>query len=542
MISLDVSRDTEFMAAAHPLEIELKLALPPGQVEAFRKKMARRRAARGARSAAQQQTLVTRYFDTPDFDLAARGVALRVRQAGEVWLQTLKTASVSHGGLSRRVEFEMPLAGDALDWARFSPAARDYVPEALRARVRPLFETRFERTTWQIAFENGDRLEVALDLGTIRTLEDRVAPEGQAIREQTLPLCEIELELKAGEPDALFALALEWAEAFECVPLDASKAARGVALVRGEVASATGAQALALDAAMRVEEGFAATCQACLEHFQANLHGLLESDEVESLHQARVALRRLRAALRLYRGVCALPDELVATLRQLAAALASARDWDVLCGETLPAIAPHHHNAALWQQGVATLEARRAEVRAEMHTALRAARPGRWLLAVQRWLQQAGWQRDASGRALAPAQREAQQAPLEAWARAALAQGERRIARRARKFRKASASRRHALRIAIKRQRYAAEFFAALFGGTGKRRRRQSRYVAALRGAQDSLGRANDLRTATRLLQGVDAGTTGAFALGWLAAEQADARAERIARPVHAVLKAKTYW
>jgi len=541
MISLDVSRDTEFMAAAHPLEIELKLALPPGQVEAFRKKMARRGGGRGTRSAPQQQTLVTRYFDTPDFDLAARGVALRVRQAGEVWLQTLKTASVSQGGLSRRVEFEMPLDGDALAWARFPPEARDYVPEALRAQVRPLFETGFERTTWQVASEDGDRVEVALDLGTIRTLEAAAALEGEA-GERTLPLCEIELELKAGEPDALFALALDWAEAFDCVPLDASKAARGVALVRGEAPGETGATALALDARMRVEEGFAAICQACLEHFQANLHGLLESDEVEFVHQARVALRRLRAALRLYRGICVLPDELVAALRELAAALAPARDWDVLCGETLPTIALRHPDAVLWQKGVATLEARRAAVRAEMHRALRAARPGRWLLAVQRWLQQAGWRSDASGRPLASTQRDAQHAPLEAFARAALDKGERRIARRARKFGKASAARRHALRIAIKRQRYAAEFFEALFDATGKRRRRRARYVAALREAQDSLGRANDLRTATRLLQDVDAGAAGAFALGWLAAQQAGAGAEQSAGPVRTVLKAKTYW
>ena len=214
----------------------------------------------------------------------------------------------------------------------------------------------------------------------------------------------------------------------------------------------------------------------------------------------------------------------------------------MLCGETLPTIALRHPDAVLWQKGVATLEARRAAVRAEMHRALRAARPGRWLLAVQRWLQQAGWRSDASGRPLASTQRDAQQAPLEAFARGALDKGERRIARRARKFGKASAARRHALRIAIKRQRYAAEFFEALFDATGKRRRRQARYVAALREAQDSLGRANDLRTATRLLQDVDAGAAGAFALGWLAAQQAGAGAEQSAGPVRAVLKAKTYW
>ena len=56
-----------------PLEIELKLSLPPQQVEAFRRRMARRR------GQPVQQDLVTRYFDTPDFALSAQGVALTKR-------------------------------------------------------------------------------------------------------------------------------------------------------------------------------------------------------------------------------------------------------------------------------------------------------------------------------------------------------------------------------------------------------------------------------------------------------------------------------
>ncbi len=54
---------------------------------------------------------------------------------------------------------------------------------------------------------------------------------------------------------------------------------------------------------------------------------------------------------------------------------------------------------------------------------------------------------------------------------------------------------RHALRIAIKRQRYAAEFFLPLLGG-----RRQARYLAALQAIQDSMGRNNDARVAWELL------------------------------------------
>ena len=170
-------------------------------------------------------------------------------------------------------------------------------------------------------------------------------------------------------------------------------------------------------ARMSVEDGFAAIVQACLAQFQANLPGVLASDDIEYVHQARVALRRLRAALRLYRRVCVPPDELMDGLRALAAALGAARDWDVLCDETLPAIAPHYPDADAWQHGMQALQAHRAEVRAAMRAALIQARPGAWLLALQRWLLLRGW------RAVPEAQRFIQLSPLEKWARPGAAEG-----------------------------------------------------------------------------------------------------------------------
>src|SRR5574340_88525 len=393
------------MTTSHPQEIELKLALPPGQAEAFMKRMARRR------STPLRQDLVTRYFDTPTFELSAQGVALRVRRAGRRWLQTLKTEGVRQGGLSVRAEFETPVSGGVLDWARFPPEALAYVPEALREQVGPAFETRFHRTAWLLKGKGGAQIEVALDVGEVRA------------GERSQPLCEVELELKAGQPDALFALALEWAGAFDCLPFDISKAERGVRLAHGVDAAPVKSVPLTLAAGMSVEDGFAAIVQACLAQFQANLPGVLGppmepptptasrplpnplphageganvmptaiNDDIEYVHQARVSLRRLRAALRLFRRVCVLPDELMNGLRVLAAALGPARDWDVLCTETLPAIAPHYADPAGWQDGANALEAQRAAVRAAMRAALQQGQPGAWLLAMQRWLQQHGW-------------------------------------------------------------------------------------------------------------------------------------------------------
>jgi CHAD domain-containing protein len=263
------------------------------------------------------------------------------------------------------------------------------------------------------------------------------------------------------------------------------------------------------------------------------------NDDIEYVHQARVALRRLRAALRLFRRVCVLPDELMGGLRALASTLGPARDWDVLCTETLPEISRHYADQVAWQRGADALAAQRAEVRAAMQAALAQAQPGAWLLAMQRWLLQHGWRLSPLGHVKPEVQRLVQLSPLDKWARRALQKGHRRIARGARKFAQLQLPERHALRIAIKRQRYTAEFFQTQFGG-----KRQMRYLAVLRDAQDSLGRANDAHIAQGLLAAVQAetGPMRDFALGWLAAKEAGAGNGDSAGHMNAFLALKPYW
>ena len=509
------------MTDSRPFEIELKLALPPQQVDAFLKRMARRR------SVPVQQELITRYFDTPDFALSAQGVALRVRRVGRRWLQTLKTEGERRGGLSQRLEYEMAVTRGTPEWNRFPDEALKRVPEALRAHLVPVFETHFHRTAWLLKGKGGAQIEVALDVGEVRAGKRRQ------------PICEVELELKDGQPDALFELAQGWAQQFDFLPFDVSKAERGVRLAHGQDAEPVKSAAVALDKTMSVEDGFAAIVQACLAQFQGNLPGVLASDDIEYVHQARVALRRLRAALRLYRRVCVLPDELMDGLRTLAAALGPARDWDVLCRETLPAIAPHYVDEPVWQQGVAALDRHRLEVRAAMQAALMQARPGAWLLAVQRWLLLRGWRSAPSGERVPEEQRFAQLSPLLKWARRALQKGHRPIVRGAREFAQLQPLQRHALRIAAKRQRYATEFFRTLFGS-----RSQARYLAALQAIQDDLGRANDAHVAWELVMSVQnkAGPMGQFALGWLASKQADAGTGGIANCLQNFVKLPPYW
>lgn len=486
---------------SQPLEIELKLALPPDQQAAFHKLMARRR------RQPVKHSLVTRYFDTADGVLSAQGIALRLRKSGRCWVQTLKTEGERQGGLSQRIEHEMAVSGACLDWSRFPAAARAWVPEAVRAQLLPVFETHFTRTAWQLGGAGGARIEVALDVGEIRAGKRRQ------------PICEIELELKAGTPEALFALAYDWALTLDCLPLDTSKAERGVRLALQHPDSPVRFAHAALSPDMQAEEGCMQIVQACLTQFQANLPGVMAGRNSEFLHQSRVALRRLRVALRLFRTLCAPPDTLRADLRAIAAALGPARDWDVLCDEILPPIAPHFADDVVWQAGYAALEEKRASVHSTLRDTLRQLRPGAWLLAFNLWLRQ--FERQSQARiATTPVRGSLRPRPsrLQQWARKKLAQQHRQLIRHAPGWVTDTPARQHAFRVDIKRQRYAVEFFQALFDHA-----EQKQYLSAIQALQAGLGEITDIRMASRLLTETsdEWGAMRPFVLGWLAARAA---------------------
>ena len=117
-----------------------------------------------------------------------------------------------------------------------------------------------------------------------------------------------------------------------------------------------------------------------------------------------------------------------------------------------------------------------------------------------------------------------------------LHKGQRRIVRGARAYAELQPAQRHALRIAIKRQRYAAEFFQTLFAKGWPRR-----YLAALCDAQDTLGHLNDARIAQKLVSMAqpETGSMGLFVQGWLAAQQQGAALGESAGHVKKLLKFK---
>ncbi len=173
---------------------------------------------------AKVQRLLNTYFDTPALDLKQRRMAVRERLAGNQWLLTVKTAGKSDNGLSRRQEWEAPTTPGALDFAALVDDAELAASlMALRAELKPMFRTDFERHSWVLTHDSAS-IEVAIDQGHITV-------PGTALSEGIL---ELELELLSGAEAALHALAdaLRQTPSGEIAltPSDASKAQRGIAL------------------------------------------------------------------------------------------------------------------------------------------------------------------------------------------------------------------------------------------------------------------------------------------------------------------------
>jgi inorganic triphosphatase YgiF len=203
------------------IEREIKLALPRDQVDAALR-LFEMRAGKPGRAIRLENI----YFDTPALTLARAKSALRLRRAPEGWLQTFKTVGVAQNGLHARHEWEMPVAGEALEIDRLlhecDEAGVSTALSEAATNLIPLFRTDFTRTLWTLEVD-GAQVEAAVDQGEVTA-----DVNGETRR---TPICEIELELKSGDEAALHMLAAELSKALPgLTPDDISKAQRGYKL------------------------------------------------------------------------------------------------------------------------------------------------------------------------------------------------------------------------------------------------------------------------------------------------------------------------
>jgi inorganic triphosphatase YgiF len=470
-----------------PSEIELKLAIAPEHIERLARIPQLKSISRGR---AVTRNLYSIYYDTPEFALRDQGAALRLRRTGRRWIQTLKSGGRVEGGLHQREELETPLPAQILNYpvlARSGAAPALADPE-LPLKLRPVFVTEFKRTSRELETAPGTRIELCLDRGLLS------AGEAQ------LPISEIELELKSGSPVQLldFALLL-----LEHIPLRleaASKAERGYALATGATAAPVKATAPLLLVDMTVTEAFRTVVFACIAHLQANEHGLLGTEDAEYLHQARVALRRLRSALSVFNRAFprALFEDQLVELRWLGGLLGPARDWDVFATETLTSVCLAFPD----DDGLRRLAARAAGLRAAANDSARAAvgsaRYTTLLVKLIGVFLREPWSHLAEEAAVERSR------PLLEFAAAVLARRHKRILRTGRHLANLDQVGLHALRIEIKKLRYAGEFFSALYDKKNVRE-----YLSGLAALQELLGALNDAATVEQLMELLREGGAG---------------------------------
>lgn len=454
-------------------EVELKFDVEPGGVSAIRA------APVLAGAIPHVEDLETVYFDTRDGALRKSGFSLRVRRTGARYVQTAKRKSGPAAGFFVRQEWEAEVAGFAIDRAALKSPALNKLLESIEPKaLKPLIRTRFRRTAWLIEHKSS-RVEVVLDEGSVAS--------GKA---QT-PLCELELELKEGKPRALFALAGEIGRAAVLRLGVLTKAERGYALAERRLGRAAKAEPVVLALPASEAEAFRAVAHGCLRHYRLNEIVLLADAEPEGLHQARIALRRLRSAFSLFRPTARGKDyqHLREELGWFAGQFGDARNLDVLLSGQAGLAGEDLLHGRLIKA--------RAKAYEKVHSALMSERAAALMLHLALWVEIGPWRfRERAGRDLASLA--AQQLERQ-W---------RKVRRHSAKLGKLDAKARHQLRIDVKKMRYSAEFLAGVWAKKPRLGQRDQ-MIAALKDLQERLGDLNDADAAEAMAARLAPGLRG---------------------------------
>jgi inorganic triphosphatase YgiF len=460
------------LPAKASVEIELKLAVPESAREAVRQRL-------NAYGTEPPMKIASVYFDTSDRRLASKGAALRIRRigdgAGAQWVQTLKTDD-HPGALSRRGEWEIGVGGPRPHLTGLAEWPLQTLLGVGPLRLVPVFRTQFERTARIVRYQ-GAVVEVALDEGRI------------AAGRRAQAICEIELELREGAPSAIFKLALDLIgrgrQALALRPSIESKAARGYRLAQRVGDHPAHADAAGFSTLLEPQRTHLDVTRRIVGHgvhrVLANVEGAALGQDLEYVHQARVALRRTRSALRVLGVARAADDPIARDLRWMADCFGAVRDWDVLVSDTLPLLRKATGAAAdpRWSALIERAQARRHRQQQRLRATLGSARFARATLRLLQWAEEPP----------APTS-----APLNQRARRAIERGHQRLMA-ARDLAELPPQGRHRLRIQAKRQRYALELLAPLLSGGAP-----ARTLKLLSRLQQLLGEINDVHVAVSVL------------------------------------------
>jgi inorganic triphosphatase YgiF len=453
-------------------EIEVKLRADSDKLA----KLRRSRWWRGLEPA-RRQSLHSIYFDTNDRRLRDHNISLRTRTDGRATVQTVKMLNGASDSVSRR-EWETRVPDPVPDPSLvIDPALPHDFRKLTSADLQPVFDVEVKRETRRLTSDRA-QIDVSLDDGAVIAGRERE------------PIHEIELELVSGELKDLFAEARRISDAVDGRLHARTKADLGYALKRADRRHWSRAPKLIFTPDMTAGESFRLIVLNAFSHLTANDDCARLKRHIEGVHQCRIALRRLLSAFKIYRPLLRRKriEPVEETVRWLGKILGAARDLDVLQTELLdPAIAALGEAEQLAPL-LATLAAKKAAVYERVSEALNSARY-RHLVIDLCALAHADDLGKAKENGLGLDQ------PLAELASSALCRAHRRLLKRGHGFEALSKTERHKVRIALKRLRYALDFFGSIFHGDLKKK-----FVKRLARLQDDLGRMNDVAVAETML------------------------------------------
>lgn len=451
----------------------------------------------------QTETLKATYFDTPSHALRKEGIILRIRKSGDaVSVLGMKAPGAASDGPFHRREVEVSSPGQKPDLALFDKTTRKLLERTIGEQpLAAKFKMEFKRLSGLVTC-GSSVVEIAVDQGHI------------SIGKLRVPLAEVELELMSGNKADLFDLAMTLAKDFSLRLDFVSKAEKGFRVLLQEKPSPVKAEPIKSKSMTTLDDAVTVIISNTLAHFVANWACLRETDNPESIHQMRIALRRMRCSLSIFQR--ALPDTAFAALRddagQLASAFGPARNADairlsVLQGPLASADCPENADAL---RGI--MEKRRMAAYVLARSEIESLAATLFVLNVQSLLAQNDWREGANPRM-----------PARKFFRAGLNRLRARVLKRA-KTANVSDQARHKLRIALKNLRYGVDFFD--FPGNRRGRQAYNRRMSAL---QDLLGMRNDIVVAKTYLKelreetGSEAERVLEFIRGWYASDAAAA-------------------
>ncbi len=243
------------------------------------------------------------------------------------------------------------------------------------------------------------------------------------------------------------------------------------------------------------EEALTKIIVGATDHLRGNEACVLARAHEEGIHQMRVAARRLRSALTLYRPY--IPNEqygyLDAELKWLIRELGGARDWDVFVDGILQPVLDAMPGEATLRRLTKAVDEMRAEAYTRASAAITSRRYAGLILLLKAWAVGRRWHDGATAEQIVEMRR-----PAVELARELFEQRYDETLRLAGDFAALAAEDRHTVRIQIKKLRYATDFFGMLFA-----RNRVTPMLAAMKALQDQLGLNNDVEVARQLLKKV---------------------------------------